>query len=79
VITTIEDTFLAKRSRVACLTFDGWLALQQRLANFYSRFTARWDDLERESLPDWNEAKHDEEVASAAMAEPLSEGRRPDC
>ncbi len=74
--TTLEDAFLAKRARVACLSFEGWLALQQRLSHYVSRFIAPWDDLDRLARPTWDEAAADESKAQAGQAEPVSEGRR---
>jgi hypothetical protein len=78
-LTTMEDAFLAKRARVASLSFEGWLALQQRTAHHFSRFAAKWDDLATLARPTWDQAARDEASAELAVAEPVSEGRsKPD-
>lgn len=61
-LVTVEEAFLAKRNRVACLSFEGWLALQQRLTHFFARVVSPWDDLEAGQRPQWSEVERDEKA-----------------
>ena len=62
-ISTVEEAFLAKNSRVASLTFEGWLALHQRLAHFFTRIYAPWGQLESGQRPYWEEIQRDQAAA----------------
>ena len=59
-VSTVEEAFVTKGNRVAALSFEGWLALHQRLAHFFTRIYAPWGQLDSGQRPYWDEVQRDQ-------------------
>ena len=44
-LSTVDARYFDPSQRVAALSYEGWLALQQRLAHFLTRVKVHWVDL----------------------------------